>query len=445
MRSTAQWTTVASATALLMACGGDGSPDPVKAKFKPGDVVTVTSRSGSEPAQAQQLILYGITSHGELVDTETPALLDNAFVPLAASADAKSSDPAAASPPSLAALRETYRRLWAAYVAELQTTDPARLTAEIDDLDGNLVELTADLARSGMSDAEYVAFYQALDEGAMGNVQEAEAELRAFIDDIEKQEANSPSESAKLQRYPLIRKGSIHAQLAVAAWNAGLSWAEFVKLINQRGDSFGTIHALYLQRVKEGRDELQSVVEDYINGSLKASVSKFAVIRSGTTVVSPSSVIFANEDPTEDWMPTTGNPPTFFTVLSSSDSNPRNYQGAKQMTLEPQSVEWRVGDVVQAAITYAPVLQYAATHRAAGSGFMPNLSFSVTKLQAPAGGAISASATATLVNDGEWGAATSVPEVTVRPSLYIGGWRNYRPKLDHYLAHGENGLSRVVP
>ena len=74
MRSTAQWTTVASATALLMACGGDGSPDPVKAKFKPGDVVTVTSRSGSEPAQAQQLILYGITSHGELVDTETPLI-----------------------------------------------------------------------------------------------------------------------------------------------------------------------------------------------------------------------------------------------------------------------------------------------------------------------------------------------------------------------------------
>ena len=80
-----------------------------------------------------------------------------------------------------------YQQLWNATAEHEGTRDPQAILAEIDDLDTRIVDLMDDVAASGVTLGEYIAFYDQLDAiPELAGKELAELNLREALSDVDK-------------------------------------------------------------------------------------------------------------------------------------------------------------------------------------------------------------------------------------------------------------------
>ena len=116
-------------------------------------------------SQISHYVVHGITPEGALVETDQPGLLAGVRVPLLESVTREGrSSTSVANPGTLKQQQQKfYQQLWNATAEHEGTRDPQAILAEIDDLDARIVDLMDDVAASGVTLKEYLAFYDRLD------------------------------------------------------------------------------------------------------------------------------------------------------------------------------------------------------------------------------------------------------------------------------------------
>lgn len=209
-----RWPTLcatALAVCVLAACGGDGGGANAGAgdvsdaavqpsgAFKPGDRFAVETPLLTGGSQVSHYVVHGVSPTGELVETDRAGLVAGARVPVLESVDwkgagtASSADPAReqakfVNPNTLKPLQVAfYQQLWDAMAEHEGTRDPQAILAEIDDLDARVVDLMDDVAASGVSLPEYLAFYDRLDDmPRFADKPLAELNLREALSDVDR-------------------------------------------------------------------------------------------------------------------------------------------------------------------------------------------------------------------------------------------------------------------
>ena len=202
-----RWThlgTLALVAGALLGCGGgDGASKPEGAQseavtpvseMKPGEKFSMETPLEVKGSQVSHYVVYGVTPEGALVDSNQPGLLDGVRVSILESVQRNGGDSAvqggsgsaAATFVDPASLRRKqvafYQQLWNAMVEHEGTRDPQAILAEIDDLDGRIVDLMDDVAASGVTLQQYLDFYDRMDEmPAFASKQLPELNLREAL------------------------------------------------------------------------------------------------------------------------------------------------------------------------------------------------------------------------------------------------------------------------
>ncbi|MFD1709516.1 hypothetical protein FVQ98_10105 [Ottowia sp. GY511] len=176
----ANWCAAALVAGAMAGCGGDGDRDGGAAvtplsEMRPGEKFATETPLLAGGSQVSHYVVYGVTPQGALVDSDQPDLLAGERVPILefVERDGRRSDTLAApqeqakilDPTKLQRIQvEFYQQLWDAVAEREGTRDPQAILAEIDDLDGRVVDLMDDVDASGVTLPQYLAFYDLLDE-----------------------------------------------------------------------------------------------------------------------------------------------------------------------------------------------------------------------------------------------------------------------------------------
>ena len=194
-------TTLALVAGALVGCGGgDGGSKPDGAQseavtpvseMKPGERFSMETPLEVEGSQVSHYVVYGVTPTGALVDSSQPGLLDGVRVSILESVQRNGGDSAVqgsgastfVDPASLRRKQvEFYQQLWNAMAEHEGTRDPQAILAEIDDLDGRIVDLMDDVGASGVTLQQYLDFYDRMDEmPAFASKQLPELNLREAL------------------------------------------------------------------------------------------------------------------------------------------------------------------------------------------------------------------------------------------------------------------------
>lgn len=191
------WATVLVA-GLLAACGGgDGASiaetsQPTQLQL--GERFSMESALISGGSETSYYKVYGVTTEGELVDSNHSNLVDGVRIPLLESVTRNDVNSAISTGPQykhstfidpstlIRKQQAFYQQLWDGVANNEGTRDPLAIQAEIDDLDGRVVDLMDDSAASGVPLSEYLSFYDLLDVmPAFKDKQFAELELRTAL------------------------------------------------------------------------------------------------------------------------------------------------------------------------------------------------------------------------------------------------------------------------
>jgi len=220
MKSWIKLSAAALAASLLVACGGNGGADEGAIKplsqLQPGERFAMETPLLAGGSEISHYVVHGVTPEGELADSDQPGLVEGARVSILESVtrDGRSStsvaNPALVQPKSVnpATLQKQqqafYQQLWDAMAEHEGTRDPRVILAEIDDLDTRIVDLMDDVAASGVTLREYIAFYDRLDAmPEFAGKELAELNLREALSDVDKYsvfEATPPACPAGLTR-----------------------------------------------------------------------------------------------------------------------------------------------------------------------------------------------------------------------------------------------------
>lgn len=200
---------LALAIGLLPGCGGDGGEGgegaggevavrPIE-HMQPGEKFAMETPLWGGGSQVSHYVVYGVTPGGALVDRAEAGLMDGVRVSILESVErgGRRSDqlPVVATAQSPyarfvdpQALRQKqvafYQALWNAVAEHEDTRDPQAILAEIDDLDGRIVDLMDDVAAAGWSLKDYLAVYDRLDAlPAFASKQLPELNLREALAD----------------------------------------------------------------------------------------------------------------------------------------------------------------------------------------------------------------------------------------------------------------------
>lgn len=227
------------AASLQLACGGSGGSDeegvtPLS-QLQPGERFAMETPLLAGGSQISHYVVHGVTPEGELVESDRPGLLHSVRVPILESVtrDGRSST-SVANPATLKQQQQAfYQQLWNATAEHEGTRDPQVILAEIDDLDARIVDLMDDVAASGVTLREYIAFYDRLDAiPELADKELAELNLREALSDVDRAsvlKADPPACPAGLRRVvsqsglfsycrlPLTPKMALAAQPTVAS------------------------------------------------------------------------------------------------------------------------------------------------------------------------------------------------------------------------------------
>lgn len=195
------WCAAALVAGAMAGCGGDGGAAVTPlSEMRPGEKFAMETPLLAGGGQVSHYVVYGVTPEGALVDSDRPGLLAGERVPILeyVERDGRRSDTLASpqqeqakivDPTKLQRIQvEFYQQLWNAVAEHEGTRDPQAILAEIDDLDGRVVDLMDDVDASGVSLAQYLAFYDLLDEmPRFANKELPELNLREALADASAQ------------------------------------------------------------------------------------------------------------------------------------------------------------------------------------------------------------------------------------------------------------------
>ena len=164
MKSWTKLSVAGLAASLLIACGGGSDTDP--GGVTPLSQLPLGARFAMETplldggSQINHYVVHGVTPEGALVETDQPGLLAGVRVPLLESVTREGrSSTSVANPETLKQQQQKfYQQLWNATAEHEGTRDPQAILAEIDDLETRIVDLMDDVAASGVTLKEYIAF-----------------------------------------------------------------------------------------------------------------------------------------------------------------------------------------------------------------------------------------------------------------------------------------------
>ena len=193
MKSWIKLSAAGLAVSLLMACGGGSDTDPGSvtplSQLQPGERFAMETPLLDGSSQINHYVVHGVTPEGTLVENDRPGLLPGVRVPLLESVtrDGRSST-SVANPETLKQQQQKfYQQLWNATAEHEGKRDPQAILAEIDDLDTRIVDLMDDVAASGVTLGEYIAFYDQLDAiPELAGKELAELNLREALSDVDK-------------------------------------------------------------------------------------------------------------------------------------------------------------------------------------------------------------------------------------------------------------------
>ena len=193
MKSWIKLSAAGLAVSLLMACGGGSDTDPGSAtplsQLQPGERFAMETPLLDGSSQINHYVVHGVTPEGTLVENDRPGLLPGVRVPLLESVtrDGRSST-SVVNPETLKQQQQKfYQQLWNATAEHEGTRDPQAILAEIDDLETRIVDLMDDVAASGVTLKEYIAFYDRLDTiPEFAGKELAELSLREALSDVDK-------------------------------------------------------------------------------------------------------------------------------------------------------------------------------------------------------------------------------------------------------------------
>lgn len=292
-RTALRLSTLASATALLVACGGGGGDasdapvtpvTPEARELKVGDQYTVAVQVGDQAPSSQSFRVYGISEQLKVVSSDSGNLVTGSLFALPeemGSAKSQTGDPSYT--PSVGAFEEALESLLLAQSqsqsqqqqqqqpqstgvlksaktssADTSSVAPAAVVRELADLDSDLPAVVADLLRSGLTPLEYVQFYDALD-GAPGFVdkEDAEGQLLGFFQTVQDEVEQGPSCGNIAHRINWCSKAATTAvagitkpstgyvpsqkDFLVALAAQGLSWQDFLARMNARGQDYADL------------------------------------------------------------------------------------------------------------------------------------------------------------------------------------------------------------
>lgn len=240
MNRYSRWGGAVSMAAVLAGCGGGG--DVVNNAFQPGDALTFSVDTGDNGRIERHFVVHGISPAGDLVAQSAPGLLPERFVMLPEAT--QKSDAL-----DTATLQAFYKQLWQAIQAHRGSG--ADSAVEIDDFDVDLVSIYRDFQRSGLSLAEYVGFYEQLDQEPFFAQQEmAEEGLLDFL------------------AHTGWSAGDWLQALQTRQWD----WPRFLQLMAQRGHNFSDLQALQAAWKEAG---IGDFVARYTGSPLLKAASNF--------------------------------------------------------------------------------------------------------------------------------------------------------------------------
>ena len=401
---------IALAAIALSACGGgdDGqSPEDQATRFVPGDAFETELSLDGVLTETTTYRLYGIGKTGQLVSNSRDDLASAALIPIEVqrvNAGSKSSKVM----PDVDAIQRFFPLLWAELSRRHGTQDAARIAQEVGDLDISLPSIFDNYSNSGLSLAEFVDFYEALDTHPELNQNAlVESDLSNFL-----------SNAAVTPR-----------QLLDALAAQGSNWAELLTLMAARRDTFNSLYEQYQRSSATISDFLSA----YRNNTLQADDK-----------TSPLDVAKFVWQVIKDNKPETVATGAFTRVLSSQDKNEENYDGVKSSS--SKVVELKATGLLPLVVIFRT--KFALTgyhngrHSTIGGQWLPLLNLDVKEMYAVATWKLNATARVTMpVNMGT--VAAPIPEMPVFMEINQAGlFQNYTDKYA-FRANGATGFSYI--
>lgn len=438
---------IAVTAALLVACGGsDDATVTDTTETKVGDTYAIETLIDGQLVRSQTYRVYGLTEDFELADTDTGRLIQGVRLDLEEPAEAKASTANAADAaayraqvkarlqPILDAQHALTQRMLPGSKGELA----ARAAAELQDMDVNLMTVLADYSYAGLSAAQYVDFYQAVDEVAPFSTQDdAEGEIVRFFESIQGAALQAAcgtshgNDVACAGPQASAVAGRKQADFLAALTAHGLSWRQFLAHMAERGDTFATLqlryHAWASQRAAPGdNDPFPAFLAAYLATGTPRAAPQSDDNTHGVVIDGVGSMRAPVWSP--DWADSPQQSQNY--VLAPQDTDPNHYRHGQyaEKTVEMTKVTGaRLGKAVVAIFTLD--VAYNADHPTLPGSWIPRLNVELF-------GKPGFSGTVTqLINAGT--AEAPIPQVDLRFSVkdtYGQAWTDFR-------VHGTDGLS----
>lgn len=477
---------LAAAIALLVACGGGDDTSPT-APTEPtalsvGDRYSVEVQVGNQPASSEHFRVYGITQAFDLVTTDTGKLIPGALVPLPDATGGKQTTASAAEAAAeMNALMEKIKALLEAQRDLDQvrsTTVPIRQRAsaeadlaygtvlELADLDTDVRAIVADLVRSRLTPAQYVAFFQALDEVPhFAAMDDAEGQLIAFFDGVEEAEQKAscnninnpgckgpqflPFEETAESSWDTAAVAPGQTELLAALSARGLSWRDFLDTMATRGEHFDHLQLRYqawaaTRSPVQAGNPFQPFLADYLADATATESAQREAPRNaagaGAVIQGIGSLLSTGWDIIKSSRPVVDAASTQNFVLATDDNNPMHYANAKPGHTDTITVKFTSPGVTWAEAQFSLDGYFNADHATLPGRWMPQLNFEVEKASAKPSISLNVRANVTaVVNVGTH--AAPMPQADVRVDVTQGSLFNSKLKKVWFRAHGADGFS----
>lgn len=369
----------------------------------------------------QEFHLFAANAQGQLV-TDGTALPNSPLIPLRTSSPQVNASKAllqAAPPTSVADLQIFFKALWDALGRQYQTTDATRLLQEIGDLEHTVEQLYALYQASGLTLAEFVDFYEAIDEFPYVDSESAESDVSHLLSMLQLN----------------------HQQLVTALSAANSSWRGLLTVLNTRQHSLEHLLNAYLQ---SGLPP-----EAFFSQYLQTPLLKTALAEGkddkddkdgkGGSGIDVAKFIWQI---IKDNKPNTEANGAFTRILSQRDDNWERYASATKGS--SKSVKVKAQNAFKMTIyrtEFALSGYYNAKHPDFEGAWLPMLMIDVKDMYAMFSWTLNAKGAITVpVNVGT--VEAPIPELTTTMELNQKGvFQNYLNKYS-FIANGATGFSR---
>ncbi len=416
VRSTVVVLAALTAAVSLAGCGGNRS-DPGNAyKPKAGDPLYSSVQVDGVPVLEETYRYYGVDDEGNLSATPVANDEERPHVALLETTTARPSGSVrflvANESLPLGTVMAFYKELWAAQKALHPGYAGQDLAVEIGELDGGIEDLYRDVQASGLSTADYIAFYDVAT-AAWPEDEDVAGQARDFLASV------------------MVSPGDMVGILNGMGW----SWSGLVSRMVAQRTSFDDLYDAFED---SSFDTLETFLASYL-GATPSQAPRFeaAAGASGLDVAKFAWEII------QDGRPVTETSGALTRVLSERDTSWEHYAGATRG--ETKIVEWEAKNLFGMTLFKARFHlagYYGATNPGFGGKWLPSVAFSVDEAYTFWTWWLNASATVLhAVNAGS--VDEPVPQIEMEAKVRVNGWFQSQTKTFRFLANGNTGFSAL--